>query len=78
MVSKLWLISHFVQDDTVEFKATNMKDKQHLQHLTLWWDDKEDDGETECYDEMSLEALQPHPNLKSLGLWDYMGVRIPS
>uniref|UniRef100_A0A2N9EL20 R13L1/DRL21-like LRR repeat region domain-containing protein n=1 Tax=Fagus sylvatica TaxID=28930 RepID=A0A2N9EL20_FAGSY len=35
------------------------------------------DGETECYDEESLEGLQPHPNLKALELWWYMGVRIP-
>ncbi|KAK7852122.1 putative disease resistance protein rga4, partial [Quercus suber] len=62
----------------VECKATNMKDKQHLQELSLWWDDKRDDGETECYDEMSLEGLQPHPNLKLLKLYSYMGVRIPS
>ncbi|KAK4592346.1 hypothetical protein RGQ29_016757 [Quercus rubra] len=64
------------EDDTVECKATNMKDKQHLQQLILWW--VPDDGETECYDEMSLEGLHPHPNLKSLVLGSYMGVRIPS
>nr|XP_023875849.1 disease resistance protein RGA2-like [Quercus suber]XP_023875850.1 disease resistance protein RGA2-like [Quercus suber] len=61
------------EDDMVECKATNMKDKQHLQELSLWWDDKRDDGETECYDEMSLEGLQPHPNLKLLKLYSYMG-----
>ena len=66
------------EDDTVECKATNMKDKQHLQHLRLWWDDKRDDGETKFYDEMSLEGLQPHPNLRVLELGFYMGVRIPS
>ncbi|KAK4542322.1 hypothetical protein RGQ29_033197 [Quercus rubra] len=66
------------EDDTVECKATNMKDKQHLQELRLSWDDKWDDGETECYDEMSLEGLQPHPNLRKLELSLYMGVRIPS
>ncbi|KAK4592345.1 hypothetical protein RGQ29_016756 [Quercus rubra] len=66
------------EDDTVECKATNMKDKQHLQDLRLSWDHRWDDGETEFYDEMSLEGLQPHPNLKALELWDYMGVRIPS
>ncbi|KAK4592363.1 hypothetical protein RGQ29_016773 [Quercus rubra] len=66
------------EDETVECKATNMKDKQHLQDLSLYWDDKRDDGETEFYDEMSLEGLQPHPNLKSLEMWFYMGVRIPS
>ena len=68
------------EDDTVECKATNMKDKQHLQDLRLWWvrDDKRDDGETKCYDEMLLEELQPRPNLKGLELLYYMGVRIPS
>ena len=63
------------EDDMVECKATNMKQKQHLQVLALLWDEKWDDGETECYDEMSLEGLQPHPNLKELGLSSYMGVR---
>ncbi|XP_050284562.1 putative disease resistance protein RGA1 isoform X2 [Quercus robur] len=67
------------EDDMVECKATNMKQKQHLQELILWWRNEEwDDGETECCDDMSLEGLQPHPNLKRLGLSDYMGVRIPS
>ena len=66
------------ENDMVECKATNMKQKQHLQVLALLWDEKWDDGETKCYDEMSLEGLQPHPNLKELGLSSYMGVRIPS
>ncbi|KAK4592358.1 hypothetical protein RGQ29_016768, partial [Quercus rubra] len=71
----IWGLGHG-EDDTVECKATNMKDKQHLQHLTLWWE--WDNGKTECYDEMSLEGLQPHPNLRELKLHGYMGVRIPS
>ena len=54
-----------------------MKEK-HLQELHLWWDQEWDDGETKFYDEMSLEGLQPHPNLKVLWLSLYMGVRIPS
>ena len=66
------------EDDMLECKATNMKQKQHLQELELWWDEKWDDGETKCYDDMSLEGLQPHPNLKRLRLSYYMGVRIPS
>ncbi|XP_030963697.1 putative disease resistance protein RGA4 [Quercus lobata] len=66
------------EDDMVECKATNMKQKQHLQELTLLWGRLPDDGETECYDDMSLEGLEPHPNLKALKLWRYMGVRIPS
>uniref|UniRef100_A0A2N9IJX6 Uncharacterized protein n=1 Tax=Fagus sylvatica TaxID=28930 RepID=A0A2N9IJX6_FAGSY len=56
------------KDDMVECKATNMKEKQHLQRLELYWN-SEWDGETECYDEESLEGLQPHPNLKALELW---------
>ena len=65
------------KDDMVECKATNMKEKQHLQRLELSWDWKWV-RETEFYDEESLEGLQPHPNLKALELWWYMGVRIPN
>ena len=45
------------KDDMVECKATNMKEKQHLQELHLWWDQVLDDGETKFYNEMSLEVL---------------------
>jgi hypothetical protein len=65
------------KDDMVECKATNMKEKQHLQRLELRWK-RMSDRETECYDEESLERLQPHPNLKALELRRYMGVRIPN
>ena len=41
----------------VECKATNMKEKQHLQELRLWWDQVLDDGDTKFYNEMSLEVL---------------------
>ena len=40
------------EDDMVECKAKNMKEKQHLQELKLWWD-----GKGECYNEMLLEGL---------------------
>uniref|UniRef100_A0A7N2N6Z4 Disease resistance protein RGA3 n=1 Tax=Quercus lobata TaxID=97700 RepID=A0A7N2N6Z4_QUELO len=65
------------KDDMMECKAANMKEKQHLHQLELWWDPKLV-GETECFDEMSLEGLQPHPNLNVLKLSFYMGVTIPS
>ncbi|XP_030949108.1 putative disease resistance protein RGA4 [Quercus lobata] len=65
------------KDDMMECKAANMKEKQHLHQLELWWDPKLV-GETECFDEMSLEGLQPHPNLEELILLNYMGVTIPS
>uniref|UniRef100_A0A7N2LE79 Uncharacterized protein n=1 Tax=Quercus lobata TaxID=97700 RepID=A0A7N2LE79_QUELO len=64
------------KDEVRECKDANLKDKQHLQHLVLKW--VWDDGKSECDDEMLLEGLQPHPNLKALELWYYMGVRIPS
>ncbi|KAK7847210.1 putative disease resistance protein rga4 [Quercus suber] len=66
------------KDEVRECKDANLKDKQHLQHLVLKWDDSEWYAESECYDEMLLEGLQPHPNLKALELQFYMGVRIPS
>ena len=63
------------KDEVRECNDTNLKDKQHLQELILWWDLW--NGKSKGYDEM-LEGLQPHPNLKALELWNYMGVRIPS
>ena len=66
------------EDDMEECKATYMKQKQHLQELQLLWDSIWVEEESECYDEMSLEGLQPHPNLKALKLWYYMGVKIRS
>ncbi|KAK7857000.1 putative disease resistance protein rga4 [Quercus suber] len=62
------------KDEVRECKDANLKEKHHLQQLLLQWDASKWDGET---DEM-LEVLQPHPNLKALELWNYMGVRIPS
>ncbi|XP_030962463.1 putative disease resistance protein RGA3 [Quercus lobata] len=64
------------KDEVRECEDANLKDKQHLQHLELFWDWW--NGESECDDEMLLEGLQPHPNLKLLVLTFYMGVRIPS
>ncbi|XP_030924854.1 putative disease resistance protein RGA1 [Quercus lobata] len=63
------------KDEVQECNDTNLKDKQHLQELILWWDLW--NGESKGYDEM-LEGLYPHPNLKALELWYYVGVRIPS
>ncbi|XP_065616156.1 putative disease resistance protein RGA3 [Quercus suber] len=74
----LWIMNlGHGKDDMMECKAANMKEKQHLHQLDLWWN-SELVGETECYDEMSLEGLQPHPNLNVLKLSSYMGVTIPS
>ena len=73
----LWIINlGHGKDDMMECKAANMKEKHHLHQLELWWNELV--GETECYDEMSLEGLHPHPNLEELILTNYMGVTIPS
>ncbi|XP_059428632.1 putative disease resistance protein RGA4 [Corylus avellana] len=65
---------------TSECKAANLKEKQHLHALDLRWsfklggvialDDIFDD-------EVLLEVLQPHPNLKILRLQHNYGTRLP-
>ena len=75
---RLWIgyLGH-KKEDMLECQAANMKEKQHLQQLILRWD-RLRNGETTCCDEIALKWLQPHPNLKALELWSYMGVTIPS
>ncbi|KAK9016431.1 hypothetical protein V6N11_078931 [Hibiscus sabdariffa] len=70
-----------VKNAKEEFRAANLKGKQHLQTLDLLWsgiipkadDDKSDD------EEKSLEDLQPHPNLKALQVGGWRGdAKFPS
>ncbi|KAF2320291.1 hypothetical protein GH714_026773 [Hevea brasiliensis] len=65
-----------------DFEAANLKEKQHLQLLSLDWSQLEndiDDGANDVdIEEMSLEKLRPHQNLRGLLLWDYRGVKSPS
>jgi Leucine-rich repeat (LRR) protein len=68
------------KDATSECKAANLKEKQHLDALDLRWtienviasDDIVDD------DEVLLEVLQPHLNLKRLRLEGNYGSRLPT
>nr|XP_024926164.1 putative disease resistance protein RGA3 isoform X2 [Ziziphus jujuba var. spinosa] len=60
-------------DASEECKDANLKEKQHLQSLKLDWDP--DDAVEAVYDEMALEGLQPHQNLKELMLTHYGGVK---
>nr|XP_023914745.1 putative disease resistance protein RGA1 [Quercus suber] len=62
------------KDGELEYKAC-LKEKQHLEGLALEWIEREGDIE---YDEMSVEALEPNQNLKSLELKGYRGVKYPS
>ncbi|KAF2319494.1 hypothetical protein GH714_016413 [Hevea brasiliensis] len=62
----------YVKNPASEFKAANLKEKQYLQTFRLSWklgppyDNNCDSGpdEVENDEEMSLEELQPHLNLK--------------
>uniref|UniRef100_A0A2N9H190 Uncharacterized protein n=1 Tax=Fagus sylvatica TaxID=28930 RepID=A0A2N9H190_FAGSY len=57
---------------------SNLLKENHLQSLTLDWLEEDIDEADIGYDEMSLEALQPHPNLKRLSIRNNGGVRFPS
>ncbi|KAG6632379.1 disease resistance protein RGA2-like [Carya illinoinensis] len=59
-----------------DYKGANLKEKEHLQVLTLRW--RYGANVINARDEnMALEGLEPHPNLKKLRI-DYYGVvRVP-
>ncbi|KAM4087609.1 hypothetical protein ACB094_07G007800 [Castanea mollissima] len=64
-----------------ESKDANMKEKIHLQDLTLSWIEEDVDESNFRYDEESLKALLPHglpSNLQELCLIRYGGVKFPS
>ncbi|TYH47243.1 hypothetical protein ES332_D11G397300v1 [Gossypium tomentosum] len=66
----------FVKNAKEEFKAANLKEKQHLRSLVLEWNADIDDEDD---DEKSLEDLQPHPNLKELCIRGWRGdAKFPS
>ncbi|RVW28362.1 putative disease resistance RPP13-like protein 1 [Vitis vinifera] len=52
----------------------NMKDKRHLDELSLEWSDE---GTNDVIQRGVLNNLQPHPNLKQLTIVGYPGVAFP-
>ncbi|XP_059451669.1 putative disease resistance protein RGA3 [Corylus avellana] len=68
------------KDVALEFKALNLKEKQHLHDLSLEWRTTEGDvndwGVVD--DKMPSEGFQPPPNLKHLHLNYYRGSRLPN
>ncbi|XP_050281908.1 disease resistance protein RGA2-like [Quercus robur] len=56
------------KDAALEYKDANLKEKQRLDSLHLNWVYEAIDETGAGYDYMSLEALQPHINLKALSL----------
>ncbi|XP_050284425.1 putative disease resistance protein RGA1 isoform X4 [Quercus robur] len=65
------------KDAALEYKDANLKEKQRLDSLYLNWVEEDIDEAGAGDDDMSLEALQPHINLKALSLERYGGVRFP-
>ncbi|XP_077225820.1 putative disease resistance protein RGA1 [Tasmannia lanceolata] len=55
-------------------KQANLKLKKNLRELELSW--RDDDGDVEMHEEV-LEGLEPHGNLKCLGIGGYEGIRFP-
>ncbi|XP_075644420.1 putative disease resistance protein RGA3 [Castanea sativa] len=65
-------ISEQLEDANSDGEVKNLREKQHLEELKLTW------AHQEAHDEMLLDSLQPHPNLKILEVCDYTGVTFSS
>ncbi|AES69065.1 LRR and NB-ARC domain disease resistance protein, putative [Medicago truncatula] len=65
--------------DPADAMAANLKDKKHLEELSLSYDEwrEIDDSETEAHVSI-LEALQPNSNLVRLTINDYRGSSFPN
>ncbi|XP_059439386.1 putative disease resistance protein RGA1 [Corylus avellana] len=68
------------KDAISECKAANLKEKQHLHALDFRWsiEGGVNDTDVTIDDEVLLEVLQPHPNLKQLCLKGNCSSRFPS
>ncbi|KAJ8900193.1 hypothetical protein K2173_024833 [Erythroxylum novogranatense] len=70
---------HFLRNPKLESEAANLKEKQHLQSLSLCWDRSFGGNSSETDNqELSLESLQPHPNIKELHIDCYGGLKFPA
>ncbi|KAH7676556.1 P-loop containing nucleoside triphosphate hydrolase protein, partial [Dioscorea alata] len=58
-------------------KAKYLKEKHHIKVLSLIWNNTSDDCKHDLQEQM-LEALEPHSNLKYLGIYGYMGFKSPN
>ncbi|XP_075644269.1 putative disease resistance protein RGA3 isoform X2 [Castanea sativa] len=65
-------ISEQLEDANSDGEVKNLREKQHLEELKLTW------AHQEGHDEMLLDSLQPHPNLKILEVCGYTGVTFSS
>ncbi|KAL3326655.1 hypothetical protein AABB24_037378 [Solanum stoloniferum] len=60
-----------------EARTTYLQEKPKIYKLKYVWSHDEPEG-CETSDEYVLDGLQPHPNLKTLAVVDYLGTRFPS
>ncbi|KAJ8900395.1 hypothetical protein K2173_025035 [Erythroxylum novogranatense] len=69
----------FLRNPRLDCEAANLKEKQHLQSLCLCWYPEFGDYRSEAKNqEVSLESLQPHPNIKELNIDWYKGLKFPA
>ncbi|KAI3854150.1 hypothetical protein MKX03_022163 [Papaver bracteatum] len=62
--------------DSNDAVRSNLKGKEKICRLGLFWNRRYGNGE--CNDEVVLEGLQPHSNLKSLQIGNFMGLNFPA
>ncbi|KAL3326658.1 hypothetical protein AABB24_037380 [Solanum stoloniferum] len=63
--------------DREEARTANLQEKSNIYKLAFVWSHDEEEG-SESNDEYVLDGLQPHPNLKTLAVVDYLGTKFPS
>ncbi|KAG2674842.1 hypothetical protein I3760_13G156000 [Carya illinoinensis] len=71
-------LRHDGDDFALDCKGSNLMEKEDLQYLTLRWRPREsEENVINARDEnMALEGLEPHPNLKKLYIYNYGGVKL--
>ncbi|KAH0753325.1 hypothetical protein KY285_006473 [Solanum tuberosum] len=63
--------------DKEEAQTACLQEKPNICKLAYLWSHDESEG-CEINDEHVLDGLQPHPNLKTLAVVDYLGTKFPS
>ncbi|KAH0720779.1 hypothetical protein KY290_005761 [Solanum tuberosum] len=63
--------------DKEEARTAYLQEKPNICKLAYLWSHDESEG-CEINDEHVLDGLQPHPNLKTLVVVDYLGTKFPS
>ncbi|XP_049394217.1 putative disease resistance protein RGA3 [Solanum stenotomum] len=63
--------------DREEAQTAHLQEKSNIYKLAYLWFHDEPEGSETNY-EYVLDGLQPHPNLKTLAIVDYLGTKFPS